>query len=578
MSSLTDVEAVIVAGGRATRMGGVDKPALVVGGRRLLDIALTAVGGCRRIAVVGPRRDDLDPAVIQVQEEPAGAGPVAALAAAGVHEPVVLTLAADLPFLTADTVAALVEALRGAPGSDAAFAVDDSGRIQFLLAAWRGPALAGHLAALGADPANQPMKALLPERYVTVPVAGTADCDTPQELAQARAARSGLIAADPEAARAALRKSLPRLPVRTRAPQEAEGATLAAPLVAAEALPRAAVSAMDGYAVAGDGPWLLRPEVHRAGAAEPFTLQTGQAARIATGAYLPPGATTVVRDEHVEVTDGTVTRIPGAPVRDDARRRGEDWAPGVELAAAGVALGPAVISAALSGEVTAVQVRGPVRVHVVVTGDEIRRDGPLREGQTRDSLGPVLPRFVQWCGAAVAGEAHLRDTGDGFDRLFGETTGVDAIVVAGATGGGAADQLRSALARAGASIVVERVRCKPGGSQVTAVLPDGRVVLGLPGNPVAAVATLLVMLPAVVDGLTGRRPQPPWTAPLANASQVSGDVTRLLPARQTGNGSWVCDNAVRTAHLAGLIGRRAIALVPPGAENGDPVELVPLPQ
>ncbi|MGW3484433.1 molybdenum cofactor guanylyltransferase, partial [Rhodococcus indonesiensis] len=235
MSSLIDVEAVIVAGGRATRMGGVDKPALVVGGRRLLDIALAAVAGCRRVTVVGPRRDDLDPAVIQVQERPAGAGPVAALAAAGVHESVVLTLAADLPFLTADTVTALVEALRGNTGSDAAFAIDNSGRIQYLLAAWRGPALAGHLAALGSDPANQPMKALLPERYVTVPVAGTADCDTPQELAQARAARSGLVAADPDAARAEIRKSLPRLPVRTRAPQEAAGATLAAPLVAAEA-------------------------------------------------------------------------------------------------------------------------------------------------------------------------------------------------------------------------------------------------------------------------------------------------------------------------------------------------------
>ncbi len=148
----------------------------------------------------------------------------------------------------------------------------------------------------------------------------------------------------------------------------------------------------------------------------------------------------------------------------------------------------------------------------------------------------------------------------------------------GATGGGAADQLRGALDRAGAHVVVERVRCKPGGSQVAAVLPDGRAVLGLPGNPVAALSTLLVMLPAVVDGRTGRTPPPRFLGTLANASEVEGDRTRLLPARQRSDGQWLCDNAVRTAHLAGLIGRTAVALVPPRATNGAVVELLPLPR
>lgn len=112
---------------------------------------------------------------------------------------------------------------------------------------------------------------------------------------------------------------------------------------------------------------------------------------------------------------------------------------------------------------------------------------------------------------------------------------------------------------------------------MTAALPDGRVVLGLPGNPVAAVATLLTMLPAIVDGLTGRQPEPSWSAPLANAGRVSGEVTRLLPARHTADGRWWCDDAIRTAHLAGLIGCHAIALVPPGDADGDTVELLPLP-
>ena len=85
-------------------------------------------------------------------------------------------------------------------------------------------------------------------------------------------------------------------------------------------------------------------------------------------------------------------------------------------------------------------------------------------------------------------------------------------------------------------------------------------------------------VPAVIDGRTCRTPAVPWTAPLANASEVVGDVTRLLPARRLPDGTWLCDNAIRTAHLAGLIDRQAIALVPPGAADGDPVEIVPLPR
>lgn len=580
MTTLSGSEAVVVAGGRATRMGGVDKPALVVHGRRMLDSALTAVSACRRVTVVGPPRDDLDPTIGQVQETPAGGGPVAAIAAAPIpHDAPVLTLASDLPFVTADTLIALLDALSADPDADAAFAVDANGRIQFLLAAWRGAALATRLDDLAGEVANQPMKALLPDRYVTVPVSGTADCDTPEDLHRARSAQPGAVAANPDRAREIVRKAMQPLPVRTLPIRESLGATLAAPLVAAEALPPVAVSAMDGYAVAGDEPWTLRSEIRRAGSDSGFTLTAGQAARIATGAHLPPGATAVVRDEHVDVGEGGILRRrPDTPVRDDTRRRGEDWQPGFALAQPGTAIDPAVVSAALSGEVTDVEARGPVRVHVVVSGDEIRRDGPLRAGQTRDSLGPVLAQFVRWCGADAVSEAHLRDTEDGFDRLLRATTDVDTIVVVGATGGGAADQLRGALARAGAHIAVERVRCKPGGSQVAAALPDGRAVLGLPGNPVAAIATLLVMLPAVIDGRTCRTPAVPWTAPLANASEVVGDVTRLLPARRLPDGTWLCDNAIRTAHLAGLIDRQAIALVPPGAVDGDLVEIVPLPR
>lgn len=581
-------DAIVLAGGRATRMGGVDKPAITVGGRRLLDTALAAAADCDRTVVVGPRRDDLPPTVVQTQETPAGSGPVAALSAGlsalpGSTGGLVLVLAADLPSLDRATVRTLVSALLDRPDAEASFAVDESGRMQFLLGVWRRASLTARLDAL-AGRENQPMRALVPDRRVTVECTGVTDCDTPADVERARAAHVPAPMTVTEA-RAAVRELLSPLPVRQAPLFESLGAVLAAPLVAAEALPRFDVSAMDGYAVAGPGPWRLRTEIRYAGELTALDLGDGDAVRIATGAQVPSGATCVIRDEFVDVAPDSVGKLvvrrPGTPVRDDTRRRGEDWQPGHHLANAGIAIGPAVVSAAASAEVTAGAVRGPVRAHVVVTGDEIRRDGPLRDGQTRDSLGPVLPDVLAHCGVRTVADTHLRDTADGFDALLRDARDTDVIVVVGATGGGAADQLRGALLRAGARIVVARVKCRPGGSQVTALLPDGRVVLGLPGNPVAAVSTLLMMLPAVVDGLTARAPSAPATGTVVNAPDAAAagvGVTRIVPVVRQSDGTWRADTVVRTAHLAGLIGREALALLPPGPLDAQTVELLPLPQ
>ncbi|WP_305092133.1 NTP transferase domain-containing protein [Prescottella sp. R16] len=577
------VDAIVLAGGRAQRMGGADKPALTVGGRRMLDTVLAAVAGCTHVVVVGPHRPELPEHVRQTREDPAGSGPVAALAA-GMHvlrqseDHLVVTVAADLPTLDSRIVDDLVAALVARPDADAVFAVDEAGRTQYLLGVWRQPALAAQLGALRRHE-NQPVKALVPDAVVTVPALGVTDCDTPEDVDRARAAH----VPEPmevDAARDAVRRSVKPLPIHDLPIADALGAALAAPLVAADALPRVDTSAMDGYAVAGPGPWRLRPEVRRAGASSDVHLATDEAVRIATGAHVPPGSTAVIRDEFVDATPDseTLRRRPDAPSRDDTRRRGEDWQPGHHLAEAGTAVSPAVVSAAASGEVTEIAVRGPVRAHVALTGDEIRRDGPLAEGQTRDSIGPILPEILRHCRVRVAADTHVPDTVDGFDVLLRDANTADVIVVVGATGGGAADQLRAALTRAGARIVVGRVRCRPGGSQVTAMLPDGRIVLGLPGNPLAAVATLLVMLPAIVDALTAGTPAVPVVGVVANASEAAAPVTRIVPVTRLADGTWRADTVVRTAHLAGLIGRDALALIPSDAVDGQVVELVTLPR
>src|SRR4051812_43848037 len=107
-------EAVVLAGGAAKRLGGADKPGLRVGGRPLLDRVLGACADAAGTVVVGSRRPTVRP-VRWAREEPPGSGPVAALDAGirQVSAPVVLVLSADLPFLSAETVAVLLMALSG---------------------------------------------------------------------------------------------------------------------------------------------------------------------------------------------------------------------------------------------------------------------------------------------------------------------------------------------------------------------------------------------------------------------------------------------------------------------------------
>ncbi|MGQ0841754.1 molybdenum cofactor guanylyltransferase [Actinokineospora sp.] len=129
--------AIVLAGGRGDRLGGVDKPALVVGGRSLLATALHAVSGADQVIVVGPRRPTATPVRWTREDEP-GSGPVAALAAGvaalaeSTSDTLVVLLAADLPAVTAATV----RRLREAPGGSGVVLVDGAGRDQWLLSAW----------------------------------------------------------------------------------------------------------------------------------------------------------------------------------------------------------------------------------------------------------------------------------------------------------------------------------------------------------------------------------------------------------------------------------------------------------
>jgi molybdopterin-guanine dinucleotide biosynthesis protein A len=169
-------DGLVLAGGRATRLGGVDKPSLPVGGQPMLARALAALQEARAVTVVGPGGD--------VVEEPRGGGPVAAIAAGLVRvtAPIVVVLAADLPFVTAAVVRELVAQ---AP----AVGLDDDGREQYLLAAYPTELLRKALPPVLSGARMRDVVAQFPVTRMTL--AGNPppwwDCDTEQELAQAQA-------------------------------------------------------------------------------------------------------------------------------------------------------------------------------------------------------------------------------------------------------------------------------------------------------------------------------------------------------------------------------------------------------
>jgi molybdopterin-guanine dinucleotide biosynthesis protein A len=180
-------DGIVLAGGAGRRLGGRHKPAIPIGGRRLLDVALAALCGAETVVAVGPPLATAQP-VRWTRESPAGGGPVAALQAALplLGSPAVVVLAADLPFVTCAAIDELVAAHR--EPAAATMAVDDGGRLQPLLACYD---VARLVTAVPADATGMSMRALLAVIEAAGDLRGvmlggtppvTWDCDTATDL------------------------------------------------------------------------------------------------------------------------------------------------------------------------------------------------------------------------------------------------------------------------------------------------------------------------------------------------------------------------------------------------------------
>jgi molybdopterin-guanine dinucleotide biosynthesis protein A len=181
-----DFDAIVLAGGRGSRLGAPSKPEFVLGGRRLVDVAQSGVRSARRIVLVGP--GPAPEGVLLTREDPPFGGPVEAVAAGfaalPVHAAWTVLLACDLPGAEAG-VARLLSA-DPEPADDGVCLVDGDGRLQWLLGCYRTDALAQRLASRGDPPLTAMYRLLEPLRLLGLESDATItdDLDTPADAAR----------------------------------------------------------------------------------------------------------------------------------------------------------------------------------------------------------------------------------------------------------------------------------------------------------------------------------------------------------------------------------------------------------
>ncbi len=376
---------------------------------------------------------------------------------------------------------------------------------------------------------------------------------------------------------------------------EAVGSVLAVDLIARTDLPPFAAAAMDGWAVSGIGPWEVVGSLP-AGATEPF-LDDGTALSIATGAAVPAGTTGVLRTEHgsteptrsgqrLSVADGggQPSNRPGhLHPGTDVRPRGQECRRGDLLLAKGVRLAPAAVGLAAAAGHDTILVVPPPSVALLILGDELLTRGEPHGGKVRDALGPALPGWIADLGGRCHPPVHVPDTKQDLQAALLDVA-ADVIVTTGSTARGPVDHLHDILDEADADWVVDGVAVRPGHPMLLAALPDGPVVVGLPGNPLAAMSGLLTLGAPVLARLAGttERPHPYATAVLAHVAVGHPIDTRLVPVEVTPPGAGPARVTVLRhigpAMLRSIALADALAVLPPGGcPAGGTVKLIRLP-
>lgn len=385
--------------------------------------------------------------------------------------------------------------------------------------------------------------------------------------------------------------TLQPLPDETIPLRDALGRVLAERVQSPITLPHWDNSAMDGYAVrssdvahaSAERPVRLEIIEHVAAGGFPSrAVGPGEATRIFTGAPVPDGADSVVRQEDTE-PDGNVrvTVLAGRDAGRNIRRRGEDLREDDVVATPGTELGPAQLGVLASIAHGTVRVHRRPRVAVLASGDEIvdldRADEVLAGRKIASSNTYTVRANVVRAGGEPLELGIAADTATSLRTHLGRATDADLLVTTGGVSVGAHDLMRTTLEELGAEMDFWRVRMRPG-----APLGFGRLGttpwLGLPGNPVSAMVTFELFVRPAIRRLAGhprlfRRATPVVVAepihlgtPLRHFLRVvvSQGADGPLQARLTG--------AQGSGILTSMVQANALLVVPEDRQSIEPGE------
>ncbi len=313
---------------------------------------------------------------------------------------------------------------------------------------------------------------------------------------------------------------------------------LAADVKSRAAHPIFDMSAVDGWALCGEGPQWMPVAAIAAGQVMATPLLPGQCARIFTGAQVPDGTERVLMQERAHQQAGMVQcegELP--PQGANIRRNGEQFTEGELLARAGDRLDPAAIGLIATGGAEEVEVSFKPWVSVVRTGNEFIEEGSPREGRIFSSNEWMLFAALrkELCEVDDDGAFIANDDDADIENVIKQAAAADVIVTTGGVSVGDHDRIETVLKKMGAEIHFHGVAQKPGKPMLFATLED-KPVFGLPGNPRAVMVLYYEYVLPFLRAMQGAHEPWPRTdhVPLVHALLVKGDRAEFRAARCEG--------------------------------------------
>ena len=399
---------------------------------------------------------------------------------------------------------------------------------------------------------------------------------------------------DIEAARRMVLERVRPLQAEDVALDDALGRVLAEDVASAEPIPPFDNSAMDGYAVRADDTRGAAPDARvtlrvvdesRAGSPSVASAAAGEAIAISTGAAMPAGCDAVVRVEETEPRNRSIAISAQVEPGRDVRRVGDDVRADELVLRRGAVLGPSELGVLASiGRAGVACARRP-SLAVLTTGDELVGPGErLGPGMIRNANAHSVPALGRASGALVTDICHTGDDAAATRDAIRGLLAADLVVACGGVSVGEHDHVRPAFDQLGIEEVFWGLALRPGRPTWFGTATDGTLAFGLPGNPVSAIVTFVLLVRPALLAMAGASPErhrstARFEVPYPKRRGRAHFVRVRLESRDDG---WHAQPTKEQAShvLTSMLGADAFAIIPADREDveaGERVEIELLP-